>query len=58
VLASSFYGPSQDKPSSNGLWDLVADDTGLGNRLYKNYVARDHGRRPRRPLHGTTYYFR
>ena len=28
VLASSFYGPAQDKSSSNDLWDLVADDTG------------------------------
>jgi hypothetical protein len=43
VLASSFYGPTQEKSFSNGFWDLVADDTGLGNRLYKNYVGmRDH----------------
>ena len=33
VLASSFYGPSQEKAYSNDLWDLVADDTGQGNRL-------------------------
>ena len=33
VLASSFYGPSQEKASSNDLWDLVADDAGQGNRL-------------------------
>lgn len=47
MLASSFFGPSQEMASSNGLWDLVADGTGLGNRLYKNYVGmRDHAKRP------------
>src|SRR5436190_19663939 len=59
VLASSFYGPTQEKSSSNDLWDLVADDTGLGNRLYRNYVGmRDHATAPP-PTHfaGTTYYF-
>jgi ABC-type glutathione transport system ATPase component len=25
VLASSFFGPAQEKPAANGLWDLVAD---------------------------------
>jgi ABC-type dipeptide/oligopeptide/nickel transport system ATPase component len=38
VLASSFYGPSQEKASSNDLWNLVADDTGQGNRLLQNYL--------------------
>lgn len=59
VLASSFFGPSQEKSSSNGLWDLVADDTGLGNRLYKNYVGmRDHATAPAPTrFAGTTYYF-
>src|SRR2546423_5474853 len=59
VLVSSFYGPTQEKSSSNDLWDLVADDTGPGNRLYKNYVGmRDHATAPA-PTHfaGTTYYF-
>jgi len=47
VLASSFFGPSQEKASSNGLWDLVADDVGLGTRLYRNYVGmRDHATVP------------
>jgi hypothetical protein len=59
VLASSFFGPSQEKASSNDLWDLVADDVGLGTRLYKNYIGmRDHATAPpptrfARP----TYYF-
>jgi hypothetical protein len=59
VLASSFFGPSQEKSSSNGLWDLVADDTGLGNRLYKNYVGmRDYATAPAPTrFAGTTYYF-
>jgi hypothetical protein len=59
VLASSFYGPSQEKASSNDLWDLVADDTGLGNRLYKNYVGmRDHATAPAPTrFASTTYYF-
>ena len=59
VLASSFYGPSQEKSSSNDLWDLVADDTGLGTRLYKNYLGmRDHATAPGPTRHkGTTYYF-
>ena len=59
MLASSFYGPTQEKSSSNDLWDLVADDTGLGNRLYKNYVGmRDHATAPAPTrFAGTTYYF-
>jgi hypothetical protein len=39
VLLSSFFGPTQEGPHSNGLWDLIADDTGQGNRLYKNYLG-------------------
>src|SRR3954453_6661975 len=47
VLASSFFGPSQEKATSNDLWDLVADDIGQGVRLYKNYVGmRDHATAP------------
>ena len=54
VLASSFFGPTQEKSSSNDLWDLVADDTGLGTRLYKNYLGmRDHATAPATyPLRG------
>src|SRR4051794_23735491 len=59
VLASSFFGPSQEKSSSNDLWDLVADDVGVGTRLYRNYVGmRDHATVP--PLTkfaSVTYYF-
>jgi ABC-type dipeptide/oligopeptide/nickel transport system ATPase component len=48
VLASSFFGPSQEKSAANGLWDLVADDISQGTRLYKNYVGmRDHATAPR-----------
>jgi hypothetical protein len=59
VLASSFYGPTQEKSFSNGLWDLVADDTTLGNRLYKNFVGmRDHATAPPPTrFAGTTYSF-
>jgi hypothetical protein len=59
VLASSFYGPTQEKPSASDLWDLVADDIGLGNRLYKNYVGmRDHATAPMTTrFAATTYYF-
>jgi hypothetical protein len=59
VLASSFFGPSQEKSSSNELWDLVADDTGLGTRLYRNYVGmRDHATTPATTrFASTTYYF-
>lgn len=60
VLASSFYGPAQDKSSSNDLWDLVADDTGQGNRLYRNYVGmRDKATAPPPTrFEATTYYFK
>jgi hypothetical protein len=59
VLASSFYGPSQEKAFASDSWDLVADDTGLGNRLYKNYVGmRDHATAPAPTrFKGTTYSF-
>jgi double-GTPase-like protein len=59
VLASSFYGPTQEKSSSSGLWDLVADDTGQGTRLYKNYLGmRDHATAPAPTrFAGTTYSF-
>ena len=59
VLASSFYGPTHEKSSSNDLWDLVADDTGLGNRLYRNYVGmRDYAKAPAPTrFEAKTYYF-
>lgn len=59
VLLSCFFGPTQERSYSNDLWDLVADDTGQGNRLYKNYVGmRDHATAPMLTRFGaTTYYF-
>lgn len=47
VLVSSFFGPTQEGSYSNDLWDLVADDTGQGNRLYQNFLGmRDHATAP------------
>lgn len=59
VLLSSFYGPTQEKGYSNDLWDLVADETGQGARLYKNYLGmRDHATAPVTDhFRATTYYF-
>jgi hypothetical protein len=59
VLASSFFGPTQERSYSNDLWDLVADDTGQGNRLYQNFLGmRDHARAPSPTrFAATTYYF-
>lgn len=59
VLLSSFYGPTQEKGHSNGLWDLVADDAGQQARLYKNYLGmRDHATAPPTDhFKATTYYF-
>ncbi|MBM4633460.1 ATP/GTP-binding protein [Rhodococcus hoagii] len=39
VLVSSFYGRTQEGSYKNELWDLVADKTGQGNRLYANYLG-------------------
>jgi hypothetical protein len=59
VLVSSFYGPALEGKNSNGLWNLVADDTRQGNRLYQNYVGmRDHAKTPSPTrFAATTYYF-
>lgn len=59
VLVSSFFGPTQEGSYSNDLWDLVADDTGQGNRLYQNYLGmRDHATTPSPTrFAATTYYF-
>ncbi len=59
VLVSSFFGPTQEGSYSNDLWDLVADDTGQGNRLYQNYLGmRDRGRAPAPTrFAATTYMF-
>ena len=59
VLASSFYGPSQEKASSNDLWNLVADDTGQGNRLLQNYLKMKEDATAPLPTRfaGDTYYF-
>ncbi|WP_030175986.1 hypothetical protein [Microbispora sp. NRRL B-24597] len=59
VLVSSFYGPTQEGSYKNDLWDLVADDAGQGNRLYKNYLGmRDQAAAPLPTrFKATTYYF-
>ncbi|MEU4394374.1 hypothetical protein [Kribbella sp. NPDC023855] len=59
VLVSSFFGPTQERSYSNDLWDLVADDTGQGNRLYQNYLGMRDRARPPAPTKfaATTYYF-
>ncbi len=59
VLVSSFFGPTQEGSYSNDLWDLVADDTGQGNRLYQNYLGmRDRAKAPMPTrFAATTYYF-
>ena len=59
VLVSSFFGPTQEGSYSNDLWDLVADDTGQGNRLFQNYLGmRDRATAPLQTrFEATTYYF-
>jgi hypothetical protein len=59
VLVSSFFGPTQEGSYANDLWDLVADDTGQGNRLYQNYLGmRDRATAPLPTrFETTTYYF-
>lgn len=40
VLVSSFYGAAQEPGFlSESLYDLIADDTGQGNRLRQNYLG-------------------
>jgi ABC-type dipeptide/oligopeptide/nickel transport system ATPase component len=40
VLVSSFYGAAQESSFlKESLFNVVADDIGLGNRLLKNYVG-------------------
>lgn len=59
VLVSSFFGVTQEGSYTNELWDLVADDTGQGNRLYQNYLGmRDRATTPMPTrFETTTYYF-
>lgn len=59
VLVSSFFGPTQEGSYSNDLWNLIADDTSQGNRLYQNYLGmRDRARAPATTkFAATTYYF-
>jgi hypothetical protein len=59
VLVSSFYGPTQEGSYSNDLWNLVADDTGQGNRLLQNYLGmRDQAKVPAHTVfEATTYSF-
>lgn len=57
VLVSSFFGPTQEGSYANDLWDLVADDTGQGNRLYQNYLGmRDDARTPMSTRFAATTY--
>jgi hypothetical protein len=59
VLVSSFYGPTQDGSYTNDLWDLIANETGQGNRLVQNYLGmRDQSTAPApTKFLSTTYYF-
>lgn len=59
VLVSSFFGPTQEGSYANDLWDLVADDTGQGTRLYQNYLGmRDRSVAPELTRFASkTYYF-
>jgi ABC-type dipeptide/oligopeptide/nickel transport system ATPase component len=59
VLVSSFFGATQEGAYKNDLWDLVADEIGQGNRLYKNYLGmRDQAAAPMATrFESTTYYF-
>ena len=59
VLVSSFFGPTQEGSYSNELWNLIADETGQGNRLYQNYLGmRDRATAPATTkFASTTYYF-
>ena len=57
VLLSSFFGPTQERSYSNGLWDLVAEDTSQGNRLYQNFVGmRDRATTPLQTRFASTTY--
>lgn len=57
VLVSSFYGPTQEGSYQNDLWDLVAEETGPGMRLYQNYLGmRDSGTAPMPTRFATTSY--
>ena len=48
VMLSSFYGAAQEPEFlKSSPFRIVAEDTGLGNRLHKNYLGmRDDARRP------------
>src|SRR3954452_13858380 len=58
VLVSSFYGPTQEGSYKNDLWELVADETGPGMRLYQNYLGmRDSATAPMPTRFSTTTYY-
>lgn len=48
VLVSSFYGATQEPQFlKSSLFDVTADDTGLGHRLHRNYLGmKDSARHP------------
>lgn len=57
VLVSSFYGPTQEGSYKNDVWEMVADKTGQGNRLYQNYLGmRDSATTPMTTRFANTTY--
>ncbi|NKY08833.1 TRAFAC clade GTPase domain-containing protein [Cellulomonas hominis] len=60
VLISSFYGATQEPAfSKDSLFDLIADDTGQGNRLRQNYLGMKNSALAPEPTRfaATTYSF-
>lgn len=58
VMLSSFYGSAQEPQFlKSSPFRVVADDTGQGNRLHKNYLGmRDDARRPEADRFSSTSY--
>ena len=58
VLVSSFYGAAQEPQYlKKSLFNVVADDIGLGNRLHRNYLGmRDSARLPEPTRFSATSY--
>jgi len=58
VLVSSFYGATQEPQFlQSSLFDVTADDTGLGHRLHRNYLGmKDSARLPEPTRFAATSY--
>ena len=58
VMLSSFYGAMQEpKFTQSSLFDVLADKTGQGNQLYRNYLGmRDDGNTPIQTRFRSTSY--